>query len=804
VKPNTSIFLVIILFLIILSAICPAAPAQTNPVPRINQPLLPTVAVPGGTGFTLTVNGTGFVAASVVNWNGSPRATTFVSAAQVTASISTADIAEATTAVITVSSQAPGGGTSNFLFFQVGNPASAIILGRTDSALEATVPATPGVVSADFNKDGQMDLAVTAVLPGPVNGVAILLGNDNGTFSETDYPLPACGVKTGCTITSLAAGDFNGDGNLDIAATQSGDNTLTILTGNGSGGFSGGTQYSVGTNPVSVAAGDFNRDGFIDLAVVNQGANSVSILLGGAGGTFQPATHFATGSGPFGVAVGDVNRDGFLDLLITNPSANTVSVLEGKGDGTFQLPVPYATGTGPVGIAAADLSGDGKLDLITANGGGSSVSVLLGNGDGTFQGHLEYPTGASPQSVAVGDFNGDGKLDVAVADECNDTSVPPACVTPGSISILAGSGNGALQTFVEYPSIQSPTSIAGGDFNGDGSLDLAVVGSGSATPLSTFLQIPAAVLTPGSLSFGNQSVSIASLAQPVTLSNSGSAPMAVSSVAVTGSNSGDFAETDNCSAPLAVGGSCTINVTFTPSASGARAATLSVADNATGSPQGVSLNGTGIFPTVTLTPKAHSFEPQPFGGSSIPKKTTVANSSTNGAVLVISSITITGANAADYTIANNLCTSPIAPGKNCTFGTIFSPLGYGKRIATVNIFVNAATSPQIVSLNGTGPEFTLSASPTALTVTRGNSVNSTLTVTPKSGFNQTVTLSCTSPKKSTCSVSPSSVTLDGVDAATATLTVTTTTGSTPGTFNLNPKGVFGTLAASTKVSVKIE
>jgi FG-GAP-like repeat/Abnormal spindle-like microcephaly-assoc'd, ASPM-SPD-2-Hydin len=802
-KVNAQPYFLVILCLFVMGTACPAALAQTNPVPLINQPLAPTIAQPGGAGFTLTVNGTGFVAGSAVNWNGSVRATTFVSSAQLTASITAADIAAVTTAFITVSTPVPGGGTSNAVLFQVTNPASAISLGRTDSSLEATVPTTPQAISADFNKDGQMDLAATAVLPGGGNGVAILMGSGNGTFSETDYPLPACGVKTGCMVTSLAAGDFNGDGNLDLAVTQTGDNTLTILSGNGTGGFTGGTQYSVGSVPGSVATGDFNRDGFIDLAVVNQGGGTVSILLGGAGGTFQPASHYAAGASPFGVAVGDLNHDGLLDLVVTNPGASTVSVLIGNGDGTFQRQVSYPAGAGAIGIAAADLNGDGRLDLITANGGGSSVSVLIGNGDGTFQAHKDFPTGQSPQTVAVGDFNGDGKLDVAVADECSDAPAPP-CGTPGSLSILLGNGDGTLKPFAEYATNQSSASLAAGDFNADGSLDLAAIGSGSTSPLSTFLQIPAAVIAPSSLTFGNQGVDITSLAQTVTLSNSGSAPMTVAPATITGTNSGDFAQGNNCNSSLPVGSSCTISVTFTPTTGGTRAATLTITDNAMGSPQGVTLGGTGIFPTVTITPKAHSYEPQPFGGSSIAKKTTVANSLTSGSALVVSSITITGADSADYTLANDLCSSPIAPGKNCTFGTVFSPTGYGTRKATINIFVNAAVSPQIVTLNGTGPDFAITASPTSLTVTRGNSVTSTLTITPKSGFNQTVTLSCTSPQKSTCAVSPSSVTLDGIDVQVATMTVTTTAGSTPGTFSLNPKGTFGTLTHSTKVSVKIQ
>src|SRR5205807_1177255 len=176
--------------------------------------------------------------------------------------------------------------------------------------------------------------------------------------------------------------------------------------------------------PSSVAVGDFNGDGVKDLAVTNYGDNTVSVLLGNPGGTsFQPALTVGTGSNPQSVVVGDFNGDGILDLAVANydtgmpagpppvwpsPTPYIVSVLLGNSDGTFQLARNFSVGTQPFSVAVGDFNGDGKQDLAVANIADNTVSVLLGNGDGTFvaaQGSPLY-AGGGPAFVAVRDFNG--------------------------------------------------------------------------------------------------------------------------------------------------------------------------------------------------------------------------------------------------------------------------------------------------------------------------------------------------------------------------------------------------------------
>jgi hypothetical protein len=265
----------------------------------------------------------------------------------------------------------------------------------------------------DFNGDGKQDLVVVNNGLGTGNaGVFDFLGKGNGKFAATAtgfdfYPV-------GADLTSVAVGDFNGDGKLDVVLTDYTDNQVGIVLGNGDGTFQPPINYPTDAQPVAVAVGDFNHDGNADLAVVT--GNGVDIFLGNGDGTFQPPVLYGAGASPTAVAVGDFNGDGKQDLAVT--SFNGVGVLLGKGDGTFQPVVEYKAGLGPVSVAVADFNGDGKQDLAVGND--SSFSILLGNGNGTFQAPQSYTAPTGFAYVAAADFNGDGAPDLAVA---NDSAV---------------------------------------------------------------------------------------------------------------------------------------------------------------------------------------------------------------------------------------------------------------------------------------------------------------------------------------------------------------------------------------------
>ena len=225
---------------------------------------------------------------------------------------------------------------------------------------------------------------------------------------------------------SVAVGDFNGDGKQDLAVANYSSDNVSILLGDGTGHFSGATNFAVGDSPYSVAVGDFNGDGKQDLAIANTFSANVSILLGDGAGNFSGPTNFGAGISPFSVAVGDFNGDGNQDLAVANSGSDNVSILLGDGAGNFSAPTNFAVGDVPRSVTVGDFNGDGKQDLAVANLFSGNVSILLGDGAGNFSAPTNFGTGNQPFSVAVGDFNGDGKQDLAVAN----------AVSMGTVSIL--------------------------------------------------------------------------------------------------------------------------------------------------------------------------------------------------------------------------------------------------------------------------------------------------------------------------------------------------------------------------------
>ncbi|WP_353072051.1 FG-GAP-like repeat-containing protein [Tunturiibacter gelidoferens] len=303
----------------------------------------------------------------------------------------------------------------------------SVLLGNGDGTFTAALnPSSdlPGAIAVgDFNGDGIPDLAVAPAFD--EGNSEVLLGNGDGTFTNGSGSL---GNGNGTTTSdSIAVGDFNGDGKLDLveACTSVNEqpcNLLLILFGNGDGTFTSSFAPLAFFGSQSMAVGDFNGDGQPDLAVTNSGANGVNVFLNRDGGLSAMPAIPATGGSPTSIAAADFNGDGKLDLAVANSGSNNVTILLGNGDGTFTAAASPATGTAPNSIAVADFNGDGVPDLAVANAGSSNVTILLGNGDGTFTAATSPAADTGSTSVVSADFNGDGKEDLVVANSPDNSA----------------------------------------------------------------------------------------------------------------------------------------------------------------------------------------------------------------------------------------------------------------------------------------------------------------------------------------------------------------------------------------------
>ncbi|RKQ87207.1 VCBS repeat protein [Solirubrobacter pauli] len=314
-----------------------------------------------------------------------------------------------------------GDGAPDLLSINGGSSSATLLLRRAAGgfAAEGTTPVAGapnfGVV-ADFNRDQRPDFAAAGFADPGAAGV--YLRQSAGGFLEA----PASPFTTG-PLGSIAAGDFDRDGLLDLVVGQFNAGTVTVLRQRANGTFSQeGAPIPTGVQPRYIVTSDFNADGRTDVAVSNAGPGTVSILLGQADGSLQnePGSPFRVGVQPWMIAVADFTRDGRPDLAVANYTSNQVSLLARGADGGFtpMAGSPIAVPGGPVGIATADFNRDGQADLAVSSVDANAVTVLLRQGDGSFapEPGSPLPTGAAPYGLATADFNLDGKPDIATAN----------------------------------------------------------------------------------------------------------------------------------------------------------------------------------------------------------------------------------------------------------------------------------------------------------------------------------------------------------------------------------------------------
>jgi FG-GAP-like repeat len=756
--------------------------AANNPVPLLYQPMSPTAAAPGSAGLTLTVRGSGFVSGAVVNWNGSARTTTFVSGSEVTAAILSSDLATAGTATITVTNPAPGGGTSNGEYFEITNPTVGLAF-QTSAVPAGTNYGGDPAITGDFNGDGKLDMAIRA---SSGNTIVLLLGDGDGTF-QPPVSITAAPANAG-DLRGIVAADMNGDGKLDLTVSYDGLNggpggVATIL-GNGDGTFQAPvaslvTAENSGCLPTTMVAADVNGDGNLDL--VSTCAIGLRVDLGNGDGTFTAGFTFTspvfTGGGArvTSVAVGDFNNDGKLDVAFA-AVPQYLDVMLGNGDGTFAAPTvvyDFGPGAGVSSVAAADFDGDGNLDLAIYYylSSAGQLSILRGNGDGTFQAPLTLaglsnysPYGIPP--LLTGDFNGDGHVDIAVDSEI----------------ILIES----LASPVNYKEVPIPGYWAvAGDFNGDGRLDLAGPVT-SLTQLDVQLQVAPTgdfsggvnptyqtVVTGAAATYAVSTTAIDGFSGTITFNASGLPAGATANFApgtVTGSGSTTLTISTTAGTPT---GSYTVSLTGT-SGSLTHSGTITLNVGASGT-DFTDFAGSVQPAYRTIAPGASTFydiSSVPLNGFSSSVSLSVSGLPA-GATAVFSPTVIPGGSGGSQLTITTLAGTPTASYPLTVTGT-----GGGHTHSTVvNLNVGPAGS-QFQEITG-------AVTPSSQTVALGGSTTFTITVQSLNGYTGPVNFDVYGdPAYTEAALNPPIVSLTAGGTASSVLTVTPSAYATPGTYTL--------------------
>jgi hypothetical protein len=492
----------------------PATATVLNPAP-VATALSPASVSEGSAALQLTVTGAGFNSLSSAAVAGNSLATTFVDDSHLQVQLPASDLGSPGSLAITVTNPSPGGGTSAALQFPVLSLPGGLAGANFTAAHDATIGGQGCcTIIADFNEDGIPDVATVHATydpanPTPRDEMYVQFGDGKGNFRSRVV------LKTDSGPQGLIAGDVNHDGHVDLITVNSGN--ISVFMGDGKGNFTRSDQplpLVPGTLAFNITGGDFNNDGNLDLAfgwVSAPHVGATRILLGNGDGTFRTTDTGLEFPGVNGAATGDFNGDGKLDLVTCISTMGGCYLFPGNGDGTFASPQTLAANLwGP--IVAVDLDGDGHLDIVSApSDHGPSIDVLWGDGKGNF--NLQaVPVPAWDYNIAVGDIDGDGRKDIVLGSSgilyqtalraftfdgsVNDFGISPAVadLNKDGFDDVIGYRQGNVRSYLSQGSkgilhshiinLNDAKAVAVGDFNGDKKLDIAAATSSNVTILT--------------------------------------------------------------------------------------------------------------------------------------------------------------------------------------------------------------------------------------------------------------------------------------------------------------------------------
>jgi len=567
-----------------------------------------------------------------------------------------------------------------------------------------------------------------------------------------------------------------------ITSSQSTELTVTVTGGTPTGyvdtppALSGTASFAAGSTSLgscTLSAGTCSLS--VPGTALQSGANSVTATFVGSG------TYPSSISSIVTVTVTTASTF----VLSANP---TTLGLTAGGGGTSTISVTPSNGfTGNVPLACAVTGPSGATSPATCALNPTTVDVTSTTAvTSVLTVTTTTTTTAGTYTVKVTGTSG------AITSSASVTVTVTAASTFALSVTLGGTGTGSVSsspTGISCPStcsasftsgtvvVLTQTAAAGSTFagwsgacSGTGGCSVTMSAAEAVTATFNSSSSSAVTLTPTSLNFGTVATSVTSPVKTVTLKNSGSAALTITSIAVTGTNIGDFPETTTCVSPLKAGASCLIKVQFKPSAVGARSATVSIADNAAGSPQQVPLSGTGT--SAKLSPTSVAFGDWAVGLTSTVDKVTLTNVGTTA--LTISSIAVTGTEAGDFPQTATTCGASLAAAASCTVSVTFKPSTTGARSANLTFTDGASGSPQQVPLSGTG---------------------TTAEITPRSVSFGTLALGLTSAAKT--------VTLKNVGTSAITITSIAVTGAEAGDFPETATTCGASLGAAASCTVSV-
>jgi hypothetical protein len=526
----------------------------------------------------------------------------------------------------------------------------------------------------------------------------------NCTNGSTVAPGALCQIAV--VMTPVHAGVFNGSVTVTSNSLNGSSTTQTIaLTA-----FTYGIYVTETPNPLNFPSQTVNTTSATQTVTLTNNGDLYSAGINGGFASTSPAFTVTSGTCTSNLIVGascQLNVT-FTPTLAQSYSA-TISFSEASSGGGANQPVSFTvTGTGtPAAAPQATLSPNPRAFPNTLVGTAATALPIT----------LSNPGNAALTITSIS-VTGTNASSFGQTNNCGGSLAAGGTCTISVTFTPAVTG-----------SLSAAISVAG---NATGSPQSAVI-TGTGTK-------PQATLSPNPLAFPNTLVGTSATALPMTLSNPGAGALTITSISVTGTNASSFGQTNNCGTSLTAGGTCTITVTFTPAAAGSMSASISVADNATGSPQTAAISGTGTQPQATLSPNPLAFPNTLVGTPATALPMTLSNPGT--AALTITSISVIGTNASSFAQTNN-CGTSVAAGATCTITVTFTPAAAGSLSASISVADNATGSPQTAALTGTGtqPQAALSPNPlafpstpvgtsaTALPITLSNPGTAALTIT---------------------------------------------------------------------------